>query len=257
MARTIDLNCDMGEGWGVYELGDDAAMLDIVSTANVACGFHAGDPMVMHRTMSWARERGVAVGAHPSFMDLWGFGRRPLHHEDPEEVERHLIYQIGAAAAMARAVGWPLVHVKTHGSLGNQAAVDPELAAACVRAVQAVDPALTFVTLPYSETYKAAEAAGLRIACEVFADRTYDDEGRLTSRKLPGAVIHDAAQAAERVLQMIEEGVLVTSGGRRLPVRADTVCVHGDTPGAVEMAHKIRDRLERAGVSIAPFAATG
>lgn len=253
MAKTIDLNCDMGESFGVYELGDDAAMLDIVTTANIACGFHAGDPLVMHRTLAMAKAKGVRVGAHPSFLDPWGFGRRPILGEPPEDVEKHLIYQIGAIRAMAESLGWPITHVKTHGALGNMAAVDADLAKACVAAVKAVDPQLAFITLPYSETYDASMAAGLATICEVYADRTYDDEGRLTSRKLPGALVHDVGEATEHVLRMVVDGEILTTSGKRLPVDARTICVHGDNPGAVAIAQQLRSSLEAAGLAIAPF----
>jgi UPF0271 protein len=253
MARTIDLNCDMGEGFGIYEIGDDAAMLDIVTTANIACGFHGGDPLVMHRTIEIAKAKGVRVGAHPSFLDLWGFGRRPIQGERPQDVEKHLIYQIGAIQAMATALGWPITHVKTHGALGNMAAVDADLAEACVSAVKAVDPALAFITLPFSQTYQAAEAAGLPVICEVFADRTYDDAGQLTSRKLPGAMIHDVDQATEHAIRMVVDGEILTTGGRRLPVNPQSICVHGDTPGAVAIARQLRTSLEGANLSIASF----
>lgn len=253
MAVTVDLNCDMGESFGVYSLGEDEAMLDIVTSANVACGFHAGDPLVMHRTIEMAKAKNVQVGAHPSFFDLWGFGRRPILGERPADVEKQLIYQIGAIQAMANAQGWPITHVKTHGSLGNMAAVDAELANACVAAVKAVDPNLAFVTLPYSETYKAADTAGLPVICEVFADRTYGDEGQLTSRKLPGAMIHDADAAAEHVLRMVVDKEILTMNGKRLPVEPHTICVHGDTPGAVSIVRRLRASLEEAGISISAF----
>lgn len=249
----IDLNCDMGESFGVYTMGDDAAMLEIVTTANIACGFHAGDPLVMHKTIKAAKENDVAVGAHPSFLDLWGFGRRPIQGESPADVEKHLIYQIGALSAMANALEWPIVHVKTHGALGNMAAVDIDLALACTNAVKAVDPSLIYLTLPYSETFNAAEKAGLKIACEVFADRTYADDGTLTPRKQPGAVIHDKDVATERVLRMVLDHEVISTGGNRLPVKPDSVCVHGDTPGSVEMANTIRSALTAEGVTVERF----
>ena len=253
MARNIDLNCDMGESFGAFEVGNDAAMAEIVTTVNVACGFHAGDPLVIHRTIQTAKENGVNVGAHPSFMDLWGFGRRPIQGERPADIEKQIIYQIGAVQAMADTLDWPITHVKTHGSLGNMAAVDADLAQACVAAVKAVDPSLAFITLPYSETYDAAEAAGIPVICEVCADRTYDDQGRLTSRKLPNAMIHDVDQATEHVLRMIVDGEILTTGGKRLPVEAQTICVHGDTPGAVSIAKQLRFSLEQSGLTVAPF----
>jgi UPF0271 protein len=252
--RSIDFNCDMGESFGAWTVGDDAAMLDIVSTANIACGFHAGDPVVMRRTIATSKRKGVAIGAHPSFADLYGFGRRRISGERPEDLETQILYQILSLRAMADFEGHPMTHVKTHGALGNMAAVDPDLAALCVRAVKAVDPRLVFVTLPYSETMKAAEKAGLPVACEVYADRSYTDQGELTPRGQPGAVIHDPRQSLDQVLEMVLGGHIPTTGGRRLPVAAATLCVHGDTPGAVGMARNLRTALEQNGIAIRPFA---
>lgn len=251
--RTIDLNCDLGESFGAWTIGDDAAMLDLVSTANIACGFHAGDPSVMRRTLRMARDKGVAVGAHPSFADLYGFGRRRISGENPDDLEAQLIYQIVALRGMAEIEGHKMTHVKTHGALGNMAAVDPDLAALCVRAVKSVDPSLIYVSLPYSETYTAAEKAGLPVACEIYADRTYTDQGELTPRSQPGAVIHDARQSVDQVLEMVVGGHIPTTGGKRLPVDAATLCVHGDTPGAVEMARGLRAALAAEGIGIASF----
>ncbi|MBO6882953.1 MAG: LamB/YcsF family protein [Marivita sp.] len=254
MTRTLDLNCDMGESFGAFTIGDDAAMLSLVTTANIACGFHAGDPVVMRRTIQMAKARGVSVGAHPSFADLYGFGRRRIQGERPEDLETQLIYQIVAMQGMCALEGHAMTHVKTHGALGNMAAEDPDLAALCVRAIRAVDPGLAFVTLPYSETYMAAEKAGLPIACEIYADRSYTDEGQLTPRSQPGAVIHDPGQSLDQVLEMVMNGMIATTGGKRLPVTPATLCVHGDTPGAVQICRTLRDALEENGVTIAPFA---
>lgn len=254
MVKKIDLNCDMGESFGAYSIGDDAGMLELVTSANIACGFHAGDPVVMRRTIRMAKEKGVSVGAHPSFADLYGFGRRRISGERPEDLEAQLIYQIVAVQGMAAIEANPMTHVKTHGALGNMAAVDPDLAALCVRAIQAVDPGLIFVTLPYSETFHAAEKAGLRVACEVYADRSYTDQGELTPRSEPGAVIHDPERSLEQVLEMIVNGYIPTTGGKRLSVSPDTLCIHGDTVGAVAMARHLRGALEQNGIVIAPFA---
>ncbi len=253
--RTIDLNCDMGESFGAWTIGDDEAMLDLVTSANVACGFHAGDPSVMRRTILSAKARGVSVGAHPSFMDLYGFGRRRIAGERPEDLEAQIVYQIAAMQGMAAALSWPMTHVKTHGALGNMAAEDAELAALCVRAIMAIDPDLVFVTLPYSKTMEAARKAGLRTACEVYADRTYDETGMLTSRQREGAVIHEVERSVDQVLAMVEGGFIPTLGGERLPVEADTICIHGDTPGAVGTARALRAALAAHGLSFAPFAA--
>ncbi|MCJ8145055.1 5-oxoprolinase subunit PxpA [Ancylobacter sp. A5.8] len=253
---SIDINCDMGEGFGVYTLGDDPAMLEIVTSANIACGFHAGDPLVMAATLAAAKRNGVGVGAHPSFLDLWGFGRRPIMGERPADMEKHIIYQIGALQALAHADGQKLQHVKTHGSLGNIANEDAELADAVARAIRAVDRDLIFIAMPGLEMERAGLAAGLRVVSEVYADRAYADNGNLVSRKLPGAVIHDAEAAATRVLRMVEDGEIITASGGRLKVRPETVCVHGDTHGAVEMARTIRDRLSGAGLKLLPFGET-
>ena len=253
MTITVDLNCDLGESFGAYTIGDDAAMLDIVTTANIACGFHGGDPLVMHRTVETARERGIAIGAHPSFLDLWGFGRRPILGDTPDEVGKFVIYQIGALQAVAAAAGHRVTHVKMHGSLANMAAVDEDLANGVARAIRQLDRDLVFVVMPGMATERAGERAGLRLAREVYADRTYDEDGNLTSRKNPGSVIHDAAAAARRVLQMLDEQAIRTLAGTRIPARIDTICVHGDNPAAVAMAGTLRAALEGAGATLAPF----
>ena len=257
MTRTLDLNCDMGESFGAYEIGDDAAMLEVVTTANIACGFHAGDPVVIRRTIQNAKKNGVAVGAHPSFADLYGFGRRRISGDRPEDLEAQLIYQIAAVQGMAAAEGHAMTHVKTHGALGNMAAEDVGLAETCVRAVMAVDPNLAFVTLPYSQTHIAAEKVGLPVVCEVFADRTYNDQGQLTPRSEPGAVIHDIKQSLDQVLEMVVNRFIPTTGGRKLAAEPDTLCVHGDTPGAVQMARRLRQELTDAGVCIESFTQPG
>ncbi|WP_110684889.1 LamB/YcsF family protein [Salinicola aestuarinus] len=254
MSLSVDLNCDMGESFAAWTMGDDRAMLDIVTTANIACGFHAGDPMVMHDTLTLARERGVQVGAHPSFMDLVGFGRRRIEGETPQDLEKQLIYQIGAMRAMAEAVDHPIRHVKTHGALGNMAAEDRELALAVSRAIRAVDADLIHLCMPGMQTSVTAQSLGLQVGNEVFADRAYADNGNLLSRKLPGAVIHDPDAAADRVLRMLEAQAVTTVSGKQFPLAIDSVCVHGDTPGAVAMADTLRRRLESAGVAIRPMA---
>ncbi len=252
--RRIDLNCDMGESFGAYVIGDDEAMLAHVTSANIACGFHAGDPVVMRRTIRMAKARGVAVGAHPGFADLYGFGRRRITGERPEDLETQLIFQIVAMQGMAALEGHPMTHVKPHGALANMAAEDAGLAELCVRAISAVDPGLIFVTMPYSESFHAAERAGLRIACEIYADRSYTDQGALTPRNHPGAVIHDPARSLDQVLEMVVNRQIPTTGGRKLAVSPDTLCIHGDTKGAVDIARRLRAALEGEGVEIAPFA---
>jgi UPF0271 protein len=253
MASVVDLNSDMGESFGVYTLGHDADMLGIVSSANVACGFHAGDPLVMAETVARAKQNQVDVGAHPSLLDLWGFGRRTIQGEAPEDIEKIVAYQIGALQAIARQAGHRVSHVKTHGALANMAAADLELARALGRAVKAVDRDLIFVVIAGTELERAGAALDLRMAREVYADRTYQDNGQLMPRKMPGAVLHDAAFAARRVLQMVEEQAIRSQSGAKIPVRVDTICVHGDNPAAVGMARAVRDALEGAGVTIRPM----
>ena len=250
---TIDINCDMGEGFGAYTIGDDAGMLSIVTSANIACGFHGGDPNVMDATLRLAAANGVAAGAHPGFMDLYGFGRRQIRGESAAEVERQIIYQIGALQALAGAAGTRLSHVKAHGALGNMAAEEPDLADALARATRAVDRDLILVVMPGLATEAAAQRFGLAMAREIYCDRAYADDGNLLSRRLPGAVIHDAEVAAERVMRMVEDGAVTTVSGRCLAVRIDTVCVHGDTPGALGMAQRLRQRLRDAGIKVAPI----
>ena len=253
---VIDLNCDMGESFGAWTMGSDAEMLKIVSSANVACGFHGGDPLVMFETVKGAKEHGVGIGAHPSFFDVWGFGRRIIQGEKPEDIEKTVIYQIGALKAVARALGHRVGHIKAHGTLANLAAVDRPTALAIGRAIAAVDPELIYVVMAGTELERAAGELGLRMAREIYADRAYDDTGNLVSRKLPGAVLHDPQDAAERVLAMVREGAIISNTGKRVPVAIDTVCVHGDNPAAVAMAGLVRERLEGAGIAVRPMVET-
>ncbi len=250
---TVDLNCDCGEGFGVYTMGNDRAMLGIVTSCNVACGFHAGDPDIMADTFALARERGVMVGAHPGFADRVGFGRRPLPVTEAE-AERLVAYQVGAAAALATHAGHRLTHVKPHGALSNLAMADAGLATAIARACRAVDPRLAFLAVAGTELQRAGEAAGLHTLREIYADRGYDDGGQLVPRGTPGAVLHDATAAAKRAVRMVAEGAVTSLSGRRVPLGIDSICVHGDTPGAVAMARAVREALEAAGVTIAAFA---
>lgn len=249
----VDLNCDMGEGYGPWRMGDDEAMLDIVSSANVACGFHAGDPSIMFRTAEIAKRKGVAVGAHPGFNDLHGFGRRMIRGDSPAEIERMVAYQIGAMQAVAALAGHKVTYVKAHGSLNNMANEDEDLALAIARAIKGVDSSLVNVCMPGLLMEKASERIGIPVAREFFADRTYEDDGTLTSRKKPGSVLHDADAAAERVLRTIQERAVITTSGKRIPIEIDTICVHGDEPSAVVMARTVRAKLEANGVTIAPF----
>jgi UPF0271 protein len=252
--RSVDLNCDCGEGFGAYRIGDDAAMLDIVTSVNVACGFHAGDPEIMAKTFAAAKAKGVAIGAHPGFPDLWGFGRRRLPFT-AGEIERLVAYQIGAANALAAYAGARLGYVKVHGALSNIAAEDEAIAQAIARAVKAVDARLAFLAPAGTKLETAGLAQGLVVAREIFADRAYTDAGLLVERSCPGAVLHDAKEAAERVLAMVLEGAIITVSGKRLATGIDSICVHGDSPNAVAMAKAVRAQLEKAGIALVPFAA--
>ena len=250
---TIDLNADMGESFGAYRIGADEAVMPNITSANVACGYHGGDPVVMRRTVGLARDAGVAVGAHPGFPDLMGFGRREMRMA-PQDVEDMVLYQIGALAAIAKSEGVRLSHVKAHGALYNMAVTDKALAAAIARAAAAFDPALIFFALPGSELARAAIAIGLQVALEGFADRAYEPDGSLTPRSRAGAVIHDVDAVVTRALGMIVDGVVTASDGSKLELRVDTICTHGDTPGAQSLTGALRAGLERAGVTVAAVA---
>ena len=253
---VVDLNSDLGESFGPYTIGNDEEMLKIISSANVGCGFHGGDPIVMHRTLELAKENSVGVGAHPGFNDLYGFGRRQIVGERPEDIEKILIYQVGAIQGMAAALDMRVTHYKIHGALGNMACVDPDLAMAAARAVKAVAPDLLFLVLPGSELEKAGERMGLRIAREIFGDRAYDDAGMLVPRKQEGAVLHDPKVAAPRIVKFVEQGAIESVNGKKIPVPIDSICVHGDSPSAVEMAAAIRSALTQSGIEIRPMAQT-
>jgi UPF0271 protein len=252
--RSIDLNCDCGEGFGAYRIGDDDAMLDIVTSANVACGFHAGDPEIMAKTFKAAKVKGVAIGAHPGFPDLWGFGRRRLPFT-AGEIERLVAYQIGAANALATYAGARLGYVKVHGALSNIAEEDETIALAIARAVKVVEPRLGFLAPAGTKLETAGLAQGLAVAREIYADRAYTDAGRLVERSRPGAVLQDTGDAAERVLAMVLERAIITISGKRVAAGIDSICLHGDSPNAVAMAKAVRTRLEQAGIALAPFAA--
>lgn len=250
----IDLNCDLGEGFGAWSMGDDAAMMTIATSVNVACGFHAGDPDIMHKTVAMAKQHGVSIGAHPGFRDLHGFGRRPVPGITAAEIENLVAYQIGALQAVAALAGHKVTHVKAHGALSNVACEDDMTARAIAAAIKAVDPSLIFVVLANSKLVDAGEAAGLPLVHEVFADRAYEDNGNLVSRRKPGAVLHDPGEIAQRVLRMAQDGAVVSVTGKMIKMRMDTVCIHGDTSGAVEIARGVRNRLEQNGITVAPFA---
>jgi UPF0271 protein len=210
----------------------------------------------MYETAKGAKENGVGIGAHPSFFDIWGFGRRVIQGEKPEDIEKTVVYQIGALQGVARAVGHRVGHVKAHGTLANLAAVEQPTALAIGRAIAAIDRELIYVVMAGTELERAARELGLRMAREIYADRAYDDTGNLVSRKLPGAVLHDPEGAAARVLAMVREGAIISNSGKRIPVSIDTVCVHGDNPAAVAMAGQVRDKLEKAGIAVRPMAET-
>lgn len=248
--KSIDINSDMGESFGAYRLGDDNALLKIISSANVACGFHAGDPLVMDRTVQGAIAAGVGLGAHPGFQDIQGFGRRRIEVENLLELEKMVVYQIGALCAIAGARGGKVTHVKFHGALAHMGFADPEIAKTLVHAVKSIDRELLFLALPHTQSEHAALRAGLRVAYEIFADRAYTDEGMLVPRSVPGALIKDPQTAAEHVMRMVSEGALISTSGKRIPVRMDSVCVHGDTPNSVALARAVRASLEQAGVRV-------
>ncbi|MFV0474163.1 MAG: LamB/YcsF family protein [Pikeienuella sp.] len=252
MTLRIDLNSDLGESFGPWRMGEDEALLNIVSSANVACGMHAGDWDEMAVAMGRAVARDVGIGAHPGFPDLQGFGRRPMRMA-PASAGRLVQYQIGAAQAMARAAGGRVRHLKLHGALGNMAAQDLPLARACFTAALAAAPDLILLVQAASAQVEAARELGAPAACEIFADRAYNEDGSLVDRREEGAVIHDADIAAGRVAEMIAAGAIITRSGKRLPTRIDTVCLHADTPGAAEAARRIRDNLTGRSVEVRQF----
>lgn len=251
----VDLNSDLGESFGSWRMGEDEALMTSITSANVACGFHAGDPSVMRRTVVLARQHGVGVGAHPGFPDLVGFGRREMQ-ATPGEVEDFVLYQVAALAGIAAAEGLRLQHVKAHGALYNQACRDRTLADAIARAVAAFDPALILLGLPGSQLLAAGERAGLRVAAEVFADRAYEPDGSLASRRKPGAVIHDTAAVVERAVRMVRDGAVIATDGSTVRLTAHTICLHGDTPGSSDLAREVRSGLEAAGVRVGPLGST-
>jgi len=245
----IDLNGDVGESFGAYEIGHDAALIPILTSVNIACGFHAGDPGVMRATVALAREHGSAIGAHPGFPDLVGFGRREIK-ATPREVEDFVAYQIGALAAIAAAQGVRLAHVKPHGALYNMAARDVELADAIARAIAAVDPTLKLFGLPGSKALEAAHRHNVRAVSEAFADRAYRRDGSLVPRSEPGAVIDDEAVVVSRAVAIARDRMIVAADGTRVPLDVQTICVHGDTRGAAVLASKIRTALSDAGIEV-------
>lgn len=250
MSHRIDLNCDLGEGFGPWVPADDASLLEVATSSSLACGFHAGDPATMRRTVRLALERGVAIGAHPSLPDLQGFGRRDMAIT-PQDAYELTLYQIGALHAFVRAAGGRLCHVKPHGALYNQAARDPHLADGIARAVRDFDASLLLFGLSGSELTTAGARLGLGVVHEAFADRAYAPGGSLVPRGQAGAVIADAEAATVRVLEMVRAGRVQAADGAWIPLRADSICIHGDHPGALDTARRIRQALETEGVLVA------
>ena len=253
MIDVIDLNADLGESFGAYTLGDDEALMAVITSANIACGFHAGDPLVMKRTVALAVKSGVAIGAHPSFPDLQGFGRRPMTMAH-DEVTAMVSYQIGALMALAASEGGRVVHVKPHGALNNMACADAALAEALVRGIAGVDRELLLMAPAGSELAHAGTRGGLRVGLEIFADRAYDEDGSLLPRSEPGAVLHEPEACADRMLSFLSAGAIITLGGRQLATPIHSVCVHGDTAESVAIARRLRDRLEAGCVRVRPLA---
>jgi len=250
---TIDLNSDLGESFGQWRMGDDAAMLDIVTSANVACGFHAGDPAGILRTLKAAKAKGVTIGAHVAYPDLVGFGRRNMDVAS-DELTADVIYQIGALQALAHAAGTQVRYVKPHGALYNTIAHDKRQALAVIEAIRAVDPNLVLVALAGSSLIELARNEGLTCIAEAFADRAYTPQGTLVSRREAGAVLHDAEQVAQRMLRLVESGTVEAIDGSITRIEAESICVHGDSPGAIQMAREVRQLLEQSGVSLQAFA---
>lgn len=254
VASVMDLNSDLGEGFGAWSLGDDLALLDVVTSANVACGFHAGDPRTMEGTVAAAAERGVVIGAQVSYPDMVGFGRRAMEVA-PADLSADVLYQLGALEAFARVAGTAVRYVKPHGALYNRCVTDPVQAGAVADAVRLYDPSLPVLTLPGSALARAAQAAGVPVVAEGFADRAYTADGRLVPRGEPGAVVDDEAEVVARAVRMVGEGRVEAYGGGTVEMRVASLCVHGDTPGAAALARAAREGLEAAGVTLRAFAA--
>ncbi|MCF3640340.1 LamB/YcsF family protein [Rhizobium sp. TRM95111] len=250
----IDINADLGEGFGPYSIADDEALMPLITSANIACGYHAGDPMIMDRTVRLAKENGVDIGAHVSFPDRMGFGRRVIQM-DASEIEKHVLYQLGALDAFARATGQRIWHVNPHGALGNLASADAKTAEALVSAVRQFDPEIRLLVLPGSALEKAAKEAGLPCWRLFLVDRAYTKDGQLAPRSLPGAVIKDEAAVLARLLKLLREHVVETIDGETIDMPAHSILVHSDTPGAVALARTIRKALEQSGTSIVPLSA--
>lgn len=251
--RIIDVNCDMGESFGCYRMGCDREIIKVISSANIACGFHAGDPLVMKETVQLALAAGVGIGAHPGFHDLVGFGRRPMP-VDPRRLKEEILYQLGALSAIARGAGGQLQHVKPHGALNNLAAEDKRLALVIAEATALFDESLYLIAPAGSSLEMAGEEMGLTVAREAYADRAYQARGNLVPRGVPGAVIQDLDMVLERVLRLVQERELETIEGDIIPIHADTICIHGDTPSALTLASRIRGALREKGIQVLPLA---
>lgn len=252
MTTSVDLNADMGESFGPWPMGNDTALLNVVTSANIACGFHAGDPDVMAKAMALAVKNNVGIGAHPGFDDLQGFGRRRMQ-VPLGTLANSVRYQLGAAQAMARAAGGHVRHLKLHGALSNMCCEDAAMARACYEAALSVDPDIILMVLAATVMEDTAKDLGARYAAEIFADRAYNDDATLVDRSKPGAVIHDAAHAARRITEMVQAGAIITESGKHIPTRIDTICVHGDNAEAVALARAVRDGLQTAGIAVATF----
>ncbi|WP_129598175.1 LamB/YcsF family protein [Anaerophilus nitritogenes] len=246
---TVDLNSDLGESFGNYKIGLDEEVIQYVTSANIACGWHAGDPLVMEKTVHMAKKENVRIGAHPGYPDLMGFGRRNITCS-PKEVKAYVKYQLGALQAFTKSLGEKIQHVKPHGAMYNMAAKDYALAKAVAEAIYEVDENVILMGLANSALIKAAEEIGLKVANEVFADRAYNTDGTLVSRSLEGAVIHDTDVAIKRVIKMVKEGKVTAINGEEIHIKADSICVHGDNPKAVAFVKQIREKLEEEGVKV-------
>jgi UPF0271 protein len=249
MTMKINLNADIGEGFGAYDIGNDADLMTVIRSASVACGFHAGDANTMHSLAMLAKQGNVSLGVHPGFNDLWGFGRRKIDM-DPKDLELMVAYQIGALQAMARYADLPVTHLKPHGALNNMAALREDYALAIGRAIQTVDDRIIYVALAGSQMEKAARTLGLRLAREGFADRHYEDDGNLSPRSIAGTVYKDPDKALKQCLSMVKDRCLTSRQGNRVPVEVETICVHGDEPTAVGVARHVRQGLEAAGCRV-------
>lgn len=249
---SVDLNADMGESFGPWKMGDDAALLKIITSANIACGGHAGDADVMASTMSIALQNRVGIGAHPGFMDLAGFGRNRISMPRAT-LQNQIRYQVAASIGMARSVGAEVRHLKLHGAIGNMTSEDEQMAKDLYEAALSVAPDLIIMVLAATAQQRAVEALGCPFAAEIFADRAYNDDATLVDRSKPGAVIHDADLAGKRMVEMVKAGAIITESGKHIPTRIDTICLHGDTPEAVQIAGSVRSSLESAGITLRKF----